>query len=198
MSMLVRPPTAQFIPTTDASGKGYGGVFMGEGETIKTVYYFYGEWSAEVQTLFNNDRLDINILELVTIQFLLHLAGSTITHQSLTIKCDNSSSVDLLTNYRARTWASGVVLEGIDLLLAKYDIDAKFEWIATELNRLSDWLSRFRLKEFMARVRQEHGNSVRTVELKVPAHLLEISHVVRAVSWSQASSKGPRRRTSQQ
>jgi hypothetical protein len=48
VSMLVRPPTAQFIPTTDASGKGYGGVFMGEGETIKTVYYFYGEWSAEV------------------------------------------------------------------------------------------------------------------------------------------------------
>ena len=49
----------------------------------------------------------------------------------------------------------------------------------------------------MARVRQEHGNSVRMVELKVPAHLLEISHVVRAVSWSQASNKGPRRRTSQ-
>jgi hypothetical protein len=31
-------------------------------------------------------------------------------------------------------------------------------------------------------VRQVHGDSVRTVELKVPAHLLEISHVVRAVS----------------
>ena len=47
-------------------------------------------------------------------------------------------------------------------------VDAKFEWIATELNRLSDWLSRFRLKEFMARVRQVHGDSVRTVELRCP------------------------------
>ena len=84
--------------------------------------------------------------------------------------CDNSSSVDLLTNYRARTWASGVVLGAIDVLLATNDIDAKFEWIATDLNRLSDWLSRKRLQEFRDRVRQEHGNSVRMVELQVPTH----------------------------
>ena len=100
--------------------------------------------------------------------------------------CDNSSSVDLLTNCRARTWASGVVLGAIDVLLATNDIDAKFEWIATDLNRLFDWLSRKRLQEFRDRVRQEHGNSVRMVELQVPTHLREISHIVRTISWSRA------------
>ena len=159
---------------------------MGEEHGSPIIYYFYGDWAADVQTLFNNNRIDINIRELVTIQFLLHLAGKTIQHQSLTIMCDNSSSVNLLTNYKARTWASGVVLGAIDVLLATNDIDAKFEWIATDLNRLSDWLSRKRLQEFRDRVRQEHGNSVRMVELQVPAHLREISHIVRTISWSRA------------
>ena len=100
---------------------------MGEEKGEPIIYYFYGDWPAELQNMFNNNRIDINILELVTIQFLLHLAGETIQHQSLTIMCDNLSSVNLMTNYRARTWATGVVLGAIDVLLAHNNIDAKFE-----------------------------------------------------------------------
>jgi hypothetical protein len=150
------------------------------------VYYFRGEWSQEVQLLFDRNKIDINILELVTIQFLLHLAGDTIRGQSLTIKCDNSSSVDLLTDYRARTWAGGIVLGEIDVLLAVHDIDAKFEWIDTVSNRLADWLSRARIQDFWRAVQQDLGPQVRLVEVQVPRELAQISHVVRAVSWSRA------------
>ena len=78
-----------------------------------------------------------------------------------------------------------MVLGAIDVLLAHHDIDAKFEWIATALNRLSDWLLRKRLQEFKERVRLEYGKDVSMVELKVPTELTEISHIVRAISWSQ-------------
>jgi hypothetical protein len=182
--MLERPPTASFVPTSDASGTGYGGVFLGKDDTV---YFFRGEWTRQTRSLFASGVLDINILELVTVQFLLHLAGPHISGQCLTIMCDNQSSVDLLTSYRARKWWSAIVLEEIDLLLALHDVDAKFEWISTSLNRLADWLSRSRIRAFTQEVRARHGQHVRVVELPVPPAMLEISRVVRAACWSKGS-----------
>jgi hypothetical protein len=192
-SLLVRPPTMKYVPTTDASGSGYGGQFLGNDGVI---YYFYGEWLPEHRTLFDEGVLDINILELVTIELLLDQAGPHIVGQSFTLRCDNQSSVDLLHSYRARRYASGAVLARIDLLLAKYGLDVKFEWISTRDNVLADWLSRNRLQEFMTRVRQDHPEAM-TCELTLRPEAVAITHVVRAVCSSQPWQTRPRPSTAQ-
>jgi hypothetical protein len=183
----------KYVPTTDASGSGYGGQFLGNDGVI---YYFYGEWLPEHRTLFDEGVLDINILELVTIELLLDQAGPHIVGQSFTLRCDNQSSVDLLHSYRARRYASGAVLARIDLLLAKYGLDVKFEWISTRDNVLADWLSRNRLQEFMTRVRQDHPEAM-TCELTLRPEAVAITHVVRAVCSSQPWQTRPRPSTAQ-
>jgi hypothetical protein len=180
-SLLVHPPRLAYVPTTDASGKGYGGQFLGNDGII---YYFYGEWLPEHRQLFDDGVLDINILELVTVELLLEQAGPHIVGQSFTLRCDNDSSVQLLNSHRARRYASGLVLARIDLLLAKYGLDVKFEWISTRDNVLADWLSRLRLQEFINRVKEDHPDAVLR-ELTLHPEMVAITHVVRAVSCSQ-------------
>jgi hypothetical protein len=179
--LLVHPPTLKYVPTTDASGKGYGGQFLGNDGVI---YYFYGSWLPEIRQLFDTGVLDINILELVTVELLLEQAGPHIRGQSFTLRCDNESAVELLHSHRARHESSGVILARIDLLLAKYSLDVKFEWISTRDNVLADWLSRLRLQEFMQRVRRDHPNAPLR-ELLISHQAQGIMHVVRAVSCSQ-------------
>ena len=180
-ALLVRPPTSVHIPVTDASGVGYGGMFFGNDGVI---YYFYGTWNDEIQDLFRHGILDINILELATIELLLHAAGVSIQSQSFVLKCDNDSSVSLLTSYKARRYTSGKVLANIDLLLAQHDLDIKFEHIPGVENRLADWLSRIRLDLFTQQVRRDHPTA-RLVEIRLPKARTDISHVVRASSWSR-------------
>jgi hypothetical protein len=190
-SLLVHPPHLDYVPTTDASGTGYGGQFLGNDGVI---YYFYGEWLPEHRVLFDEGVLDINILELVTVELLLEQAGPHIVGQSFTLRCDNESSVELLNSHRARRYASGLVLARIDLLLATYGLDVKFEWISTRDNVLADWLSRMRLQDFMNRVRQDHPDAV-LQELTLHPEMAAITRVVHAVSCSQRWQPPPRTST---
>ena len=91
------------------------------------------------------------------------------------------SSVDLLVSYKARRYASGVVLAAIDLLMAQHDLDIKFDHISGEQNRLADWLSRARLDLFIQQVKKDHPG-VSTREVVLPPDRVDITHVVHALS----------------
>ena len=135
---LLPRPSYPGIVQSDASGKGWGGVF----QTDTTLYVFSGRWSVEEQTLIDNGKLDINLTEMLTSYWLLALATPYLRGFVASIDCDNLQTVQLLARFRSRRRASALLLERIDLLLEQYQTRALWQHLPGHLNILSDRASR--------------------------------------------------------
>ena len=135
---LLPRPSYPGIVQSDASGKGWGGVF----QTDTTLYVFGGRWSVEEQTLIDSGKLDINLTEMLTSYWLLALATPYLRGFVASIDCDNLQTVQLLARFRSGRRASALLLERIDLLLEQYQTRALWQHLPGHLNILSDRASR--------------------------------------------------------
>ena len=131
-------PSFPGVVQSDASGKGWGGVF----HVGNTLFVFSGTWTAEEQALIDDGTLDINLTEMLTSYWLLALAAPYLRGFVASIDCDNLQTVQLLARFRSRRRSSALLLERIDLLLEQYQTRALWQHLPGHLNVLSDRASR--------------------------------------------------------
>ena len=136
-------------PFTDAStGWGCGGFWCRDG----TCFYFTEEWTESERKLIERTKdeggVGINFLELATVLFLLDASGSAFDDMSFSFYCDNQVSVELLTSSKSRQARLSILLEKIDTILARHNLNIFFEWLDTKSNLLADCLSRDAVDEF--------------------------------------------------
>ena len=131
-------PSFPGVVQSDASGKGWGGVF----HVGSTLFVFSGTWTAEEQALIDDGTLDINLTEMLTSYWLLALAAPYLRGFVASIDCDNLQTVQLLARFRSRRRSSALLLERIDLLLEQYQTRALWQHLPGHLNVLSDRASR--------------------------------------------------------
>ena len=163
MSMLIWPPSLEqkFCPHTDASTSwGYGGWWI----VGDVCYWFAGEWTPEEKELIHKSKEDeagnkmaINYLEMAAILFLLDVSGTQFEEKRVTLFCDNEGCVKLLRSFKTRKEPMSCLVEEIDLILTKLNIDFDIEWIATKKNDGADALSRDAFDEFVTFITDTYG-----------------------------------------
>lgn len=188
-------------PHTDAStGWGFGGFWI----KADTCFYIQGEWNEAEKELIANEnlvfadgdgvsrRMGINFLEMATVGMLLDVAEGDFERPEFTFYCDNEATVKILTSYKTRTLPLATLLESIDINIAQHNLSIDFEWIATENNVESDWLSRGETEAFYAYVKRTYDIH-KFVQLQVPDSSRDLEKAVRTArehpSWIVADGE---------
>jgi site-specific DNA-cytosine methylase len=175
--IIMTPPAlpARDCPYTDASTSwGCGGYWL-EGHTC---YYFHEMWTPDEATLVEENEMGINFLELATVLFLLEASGSHFDGKSITLYCDNDVSVEMLTSAKSRTAKMSALLEQIDSLVSKHNINIYFEWIDTVQNKLADCLSRDSFETFKEEITKRYG-ACEYVQVVIDPQVRDIGGIVR-------------------
>jgi hypothetical protein len=175
--IIMLPPTLapKDCPYTDASTSwGCGGYWIADGKC----YYLVEEWTEKEKVLIEDQEMGINFLELATVLFLLDASGSHFAHSSFTFYCDNEVSVEMLNNSKSRTGKMSLLLELIDSILSKHNINIHFEWLSTTRNKLANRLSRDAFDEFEQIITKTFG-ACAFIQVDVDANTRDIGAIVR-------------------
>ena len=123
-----------------------------------------GEWNEDEKALIQTSRvcedgetkMAINYLEMAAVLFLLDVSEGRFEEKRITIYCDNEGCVKLLRSYKTRSEEMSSLVEGIDLIATKLNLDFDVEWISTHDNVGSDALSRDAYVEFEQFIRDTY------------------------------------------
>ena len=88
-------------------------------------------------------RVNIAYLELWGVIFVLRVWGEHLCGKWVTINCDNSCIVDVLTHSRSRDLFLQGGMREVAYLLASSGCELRVKYIRSEDNRVPDWLSRW-------------------------------------------------------
>ena len=135
-------------------------------------------WTPDEATLVEENEMGINFLELATVLFLLEASGSHFDGKSITLYCDNDVSVEMLTSAKSRTAKMSALLEQIDSLVSKHNINIYFEWIDTIQNKLADCLSRDSFETFKEEITKRYG-ACEYVQVVIDPLVRDIGGIVR-------------------
>ena len=92
------------------------------------------------ETLREKGRIVIN--EMINILLVLRLWGKMLQNQGITIWCDNSAVVEVVTRNRTRDCGLSAILRDILMTQAKYNIQLQVKHVRGEQNPIADALSR--------------------------------------------------------
>ena len=142
---------------SDACLSGCGAVSLSAKE------YFHGGFPA---FLFENMKLDINCLELLTIMVACKIWGFLWAGKRILVQCDNQDSVFAINNLSCHNkFMQGCVRE-IMLICASKDFQIKSIHIAGVDNRLPDCLSRAHLKsDYLQKFKKLTNNELNRIDV---------------------------------
>lgn len=140
-SVLLTPHEKVVKVFTDASTTtGYGVYFKGQ--------WFRGEWPEEVKVLLQDFTVDINALELVTLNFCLETLGHELAGSTVHFRCDNLACVSNIHSMSSKRPIRAALLRRLYAVAAHWGITIRSSHIGTKLNVYADTLSRGQLTEF--------------------------------------------------
>ena len=140
-SILLSPHEKVVKVFTDASTTtGYGVYFKGR--------WFRGEWPEKVKNLLQDFTVDINALELVTLNFCLETFGQAFAGSTVHFRCDNLACVSNIHSMSSSKPIRAALLRRLYAIAAHWGITIRSSHIGTKLNVYADTLSRGQLTEF--------------------------------------------------
>ena len=122
------------IISSDAALAGLGGFCQGE--------YFH---TSIPQYISEDPEVFINELECLAIVIALKAWAPALCSRNLLLKCDNQTTIAVINRGRAHNSFTQKCLREVAYLASLYSFQIKVEYVPSEENRISDYLSRWEL-----------------------------------------------------
>lgn len=132
---------------------------IGMGAYSSLGHYFQIQWNTIAPMRFNHSNYDINQLEMLAVAVALTLWKDKLRFKSITIHCDNTTTVWSIRNRGTRTRTTLQALRAIATMEYTTPFYAWITYIKTHHNIIADRLSRFQAKPFeFAYAQLQHVN----------------------------------------